>query len=72
MDKRLVRRQVREALAAVSPEEKTQKSTMLALALLVHPAVRSAKVVALFSPLPDEPQIGEILELMSHNITLYA
>lgn len=65
MDKRLVRRQVREALAAVSPEEKTQKSTMLALALLVHPAVRSAKVVALFSPLPDEPQIGEIIELMS-------
>ena len=65
MDKRVVRKEVREALAAISPEEKTQKSTMLALALLVHPAVRSAKVVALFSPLPDEPQIGEIIELLS-------
>lgn len=66
MDKRVVRKEVREALAAISPEEKTQKSTMLALALLVHPAVRSARVVALFSPLPDEPQIGEIIELLSH------
>lgn len=66
MDKRVVRKEVREALAAISPEEKTQKSTMLALALLVHPAVRNARVVALFSPLPDEPQIGEIIELLSH------
>ena len=66
MDKRVVRKDVREALAAISPEEKTQKSTMLALALLVHPAVRNARVVALFSPLPDEPQIGEIIELLSH------
>ena len=70
MDKRLVRKQVREALAAISPEEKMQKSTMLALALLVHPAVRSAGVVALFSPLPDEPQIGEIIELLSRERTV--
>ena len=70
MDKRLVRRQVREVLATMSHEEKMQKSTMLALALLVHPAVRSAKVVALFSPLPDEPQIGEIIELLSRERTV--
>lgn len=65
MDKRLVRKQVREVLATMSSEEKMQKSTMLALALLLHPVVRSAKSLALFSPLPDEPQIGEIIELLA-------
>lgn len=70
MDKRLVRKQVREMLASISPVDKQQKSTMLALALLVHPVVRSARVVALFYPLPDEPQIGEIIELLSRERTV--
>ena len=32
---------------------------------MLHPVVRAARVVALFSPLPDEPQISEIIELMA-------
>ena len=65
MDKKEIRRAVRERLKALSADEKAQKSTMLALALVVHPTVRSAGVVALFSPLPDEPQVGEVIPIIA-------
>lgn len=68
--KKNVRKLVRERVYAISVEEKQQKSTMLSIALLVHPLVRDAQAVALFSPLPDEPQIGEIIELLSRERTV--
>ena len=64
MDKKVLRKEVRARVAALSDELKQQKSTMLALALVVHPAVREAKVVALFSPLGDEPAIGELISVL--------
>ena len=70
MDKKEVRKGVRKKLSAMSEELKMQKSMMLALALVVHPAVRDAKVVALFSPLNDEPQVGEILDIISQERTV--
>ncbi len=68
--KKNVRKLVRERVSALSVEEKQQKSTMLSIALLVHPMVRDAQVVALFFPLSDEPQIGKIIELLSHERTV--
>lgn len=65
MDKKEIRKSVRSAIAAISQDAKAQKSTMLALAIMLHPAVRAARAVALFSPLPDEPQISEIIELIA-------
>lgn len=65
MDKKDIRKSVRSAIAAISQDAKAQKSTMLALAIMLHPAVRAARAVALFSPLPDEPQISEIIELIA-------
>lgn len=70
MDKKTLRKEVRARLAAVTDEQKQLKSTMLALALVVHPAVRSAGVIALFSPLGDEPAIGEIIEVLSREHTV--
>lgn len=70
MDKRTLRKEVRARLATVPDEQKQQKSTMLALALVVHPAVRSARVIALFSPLGNEPAIGEIIEVLSQEHTV--
>ncbi len=61
---------VRERLSSLSGELKLQKSTMLSLALVVHPRVREAKVVALFSPLPDEPQIEEIIDILAGERTV--
>ncbi len=65
MDKREIRKSVRFAVAAIPHYIRRQKSDRLALAIMLHPVVRAARVVALFSPLPDEPQISEIIELMA-------
>ena len=65
MDKRDIRKSVRFAIAAIPHYVRRQKSDGLALAIMLHPVVRAARVVALFSPLPDEPQISEIIELMA-------
>lgn len=70
MEKRNLRKIVRARVASLSAVEKEQKSTMLALAILLHPAVREARVVALFSPLPDEPQIGEIVATIAAGRTV--
>ncbi len=65
VDKRALRKGVRERLAAVSDNVKAVKSTMLVMALARHVAVRDARVIALFSPLPDEPQIGELVDFLA-------
>ena len=65
MDKREIRKSVRFTVAAIPQYIRMQKSGRLALAIMLHPVVRAARVVALFSPLPDEPQISEIIELMA-------
>jgi 5-formyltetrahydrofolate cyclo-ligase len=70
MDKKALRKEVRATLAAMPDDVKLEKSTMLALALVVHPWVRDARVVALFSPLGDEPQIGEIIDVISQERTV--
>ena len=70
MDKKELRSRVRAALKQMSEAEKAQHSTMIALALVVHPSVRDARVLALFSPLPDEPQIGEIIDILAEGRTV--
>ena len=70
MDKKELRSAVRAAVKQMSEVDKTQQSTMIALALVVHPAVRDAKMLALFSPLPDEPQIGEIIDILARERTV--
>ncbi len=65
MNKKELRVEVRKRLSALDEGEKAQKSTMLALALVVHPRVREAGCVALFSPLPDEVQVGDVVEVLS-------
>lgn len=65
MNKKEVRREVRARVLAINEEVKKQKSLMLSFTLAMHPRVRDAEVVALFSPLPDEPQIGELFSVLS-------
>ena len=65
MNKKEMRAEVRKRLSALDEGVRVQKSTMLALALVVHPKVREAGCVALFSPLPDEVQIAEAVEVLA-------
>lgn len=65
MEKKNLRRVVRERLAKLSSEDKAIKSAKLLMALASHAVLREARVVAFFSPLPDEPQLKEFAKFLS-------
>lgn len=67
-DKRMLRRAVRARLAAMSDAEKEQLSAAICRSLKAHIAVTGARVVALFSPLPDEPRIWPLVEELSKSM----
>ena len=60
--KKELRRLVRERISAMTQEEKTACSEALCRSIKSHLAVCGARVVALFSPLPDEPQVWSLVE----------
>lgn len=66
--KRMLRRAVRARLAAMSDAEKEQRSAAICRSLKAHIAVTGARVVALFSPLPDEPRIWPLVEELSKSM----
>lgn len=61
-DKRLIRREVRERLAHIPCEEKPRRAQVIIEGIKSHLAVCGARVVALFSPLADEPQIASLID----------
>ena len=68
MDKSELRRLVRAKLAGMTGEEKERCSELLCKSIKSHLAVSGARVVALFSPLPDEPQIWPLVEELAKNL----
>lgn len=68
MDKSELRHLVRAELAKMMGEEKERCSELLCKSIKSHLAVSGARVVALFSPLPDEPQIWPLVEELAKNL----
>ena len=64
-DKRTLRREVRARIAAMDAADVQTRSAAIAVEVKRHLAVSGARVVALFSPLGDEPQIGSLIEELS-------
>lgn len=67
-DKTLLRRVVRAALKEMPEDEKRLSSLNICRSVKAHLAVCGARVVALFSPLPDEPYIAPLIEELSKNM----
>ena len=65
MEKRELRRVVKERFRALDAEEKQQKSAAVVLLLGEILAQREASVVALFSPMNDEVQIAPLVEKLA-------
>lgn len=65
MDKRELRRSVRERLSVMPDDMKYAASQGIVQALRNHILVSGARVVALFSPLRDEPQIASLVKELS-------
>lgn len=70
MDKKALRSSVRVRLRALQNEDKILYSTMITKSLESHLAVCGARVVALFSPLPDEPQLWPLVDELSKKAVL--
>ena len=66
----MLRKAVRARLAAMSDADKEQQSTAICHSLKAHIAVTGARVVALFSPLPDEPRIWPLVEDLSKSMAV--
>lgn len=65
IDKRLLRKEIRARLSQLSPREKAVRGKAFCDGVKTHPAVCGARVVALFSPLADEPQISALVSELS-------
>lgn len=59
-----LRRALREMLAAMGPDERAAGSEAVRRALLAHPSVAGAERIALFYPMPGEPDLLPLLHAM--------
>ncbi len=57
-----LRREMRATLRALSPAMRAEASLLICRVAANHPAFRKAKCVALFAPLPSEPDIHPLIE----------
>ena len=57
-----LRREMRALLRTLSPAARAQASLLICRAAASHPAFRKAQRVALFAPLPSEPDIHPLIE----------
>lgn len=70
LDKREIRRTVKAAVLAIPAERKRRASERIASAVSRNVSLSGARVVALFSPLPDEPMISPLVELLSERCSV--
>lgn len=62
VDKKILRREVRERLATLDAKDKCARSAAICAAVKKHLAVSNARVVAIFSPLGYEPDVWPLVE----------
>lgn len=65
-----VRRCVRMLIKEIPVDAKDNRSAHICATVAALDAVRSARVVALFSPLPDEPDISQLIVKLSERCTV--
>ena len=70
LDKKTLRKEVRAKLALLSDAEKERRSADMCHTLKSHIMVAGARVVALFSPLGNEPCIWPLVEDLSHSMVV--
>ncbi|MBR3908060.1 MAG: 5-formyltetrahydrofolate cyclo-ligase [Bacteroidaceae bacterium] len=68
--KSALRKEVRSRLATLSMDEKVSRSRLMSTVVKNHLSVSGARVVALFSPLPSEPQIWPLVKELSLFMTV--
>ena len=70
MDKKLFRKAVKARVSAMSAADKERFSAVMRTALKICIDACDASVVAMFSPLPDEPQVWPLVDELSKRKTV--
>ena len=70
LDKKTLRREVRARVAQIAVADALERSETIGREVEGHLAVSGAKVVALFSPLADEPQIWPLVERLARRMSV--
>ena len=60
-----LRRELRDALGALSEVERAKASEAICDSLVSHSALENSRILAVFDPLPDEPDIKALREIRS-------
>lgn len=68
--KEAIRKSMKAALKEMSPQQKTMESFCIVAKLASHPAIKNAGTVMLYSPLPSEPDITPLHELLAEKTLL--
>jgi 5-formyltetrahydrofolate cyclo-ligase len=69
-DKRVLRRAVRERVAMIDAPDAQERSAAICEEVKRHIAVSGARVVALFAPLDDEPQLWSLVEHLAQRLSV--
>lgn len=69
-DKKMLRREVRARIAMLDEAEKDERSVAIGREVERHLAVSGTMVVALFSPLGDEPQLWSLVRSLSQRMSV--
>lgn len=70
MDKRALRSEIRKRMSELSPEAKAERSSAIFGRICGDAAVAGAKVVAMYSSLPDEPATAKAVGMLSEGHTV--
>ena len=70
LDKKTLRREVRARVAQVAVADARERSEAIVREVERHLAVSGAMVVALFSPLGDEPQLWPLVERLAQRVSV--
>ena len=70
LDKKTLRREVRARVAQIAAADALERSETIGREVEGHLAVSGARVVALFSPLGDEPQLWPLVERLAKRMSV--
>ena len=70
LDKKTLRREVRARVAQIAAADALERSEAIGREVEGHLAVSGARVVALFSPLGDEPQLWPLVERLARRMSV--
>lgn len=69
-DKQTLRREIKARIAGLPAAERARQSQALCKTLAAHPALRAARAIGIYIPLPDEPNLSPLYEQLTQSLAV--